>query len=116
MAFFIINTKPYPPDERIIRIDDFKWYELPVKWMMMLLGWRGYTSPSKYYYYIGVPTVQLKRHEKQHGVQMYRDGTVTYHFVYAYHFTKGIVQGKGIRQAYLDIPYEIEARESENDT
>ncbi len=110
---YMAGFKTLPSDGRIYRVDDFKWYELPIKWFMKLAGWTGYTSPHKYYYFIGVPSVQLKRHENQHGVQMYRDGTLDYHLTYGGEFIKGVFQGKSFRQAYLDIPYEVEARTAE---
>ncbi len=100
--------------DRIIKIDSFKWYELPIKWMMLLFGWKGYTAPYKYIYFIGIPSTQLKKHERKHPEQMKRDGVFTYHIVYTYHFIKGVVLLKGFKQAYLDIPYEIEARKAEN--
>ncbi len=99
---------------RQIRIDDFKWYELPVKWGMLLFGWKGYTAPVKYIYFIGVPTRRLKKHECKHSEQMSIEGALKYHIVYFYHFIKGLILQKGFKQAYLDIPYEIEARKAED--
>jgi len=100
---------------RQIKIDDFNWYELPIKWMMLLLGWSGYTSPSKYIYFIGIPSRRLKKHECNHAERMEEDGWIKYHIVYFYHFVKGLALLKGIKQSYLDIPYEVEAREAENE-
>jgi len=100
---------------RTIKIDDFKWYELPIKWMMMLFGWKGYTAPIKYIYFIGVPSRRLKKHECKHAEQMKEDGIVKYHIVYLYHFIRGLLAFKGIKRSYLDIPYEIIARKAENE-
>ncbi len=101
--------------DRIIKIDNFKWYELPIKWMMMLFGWTGYTAPYRYIYFIEVPSRRLKKHECKHAEQMSTSGALKYHAVYLYHFLKGLVYWRSFKLAYLEIPYEIEAREAEDE-
>lgn len=97
------------------KINNFKWYELPIKWLMKLFGWGGYTSPFKIIYYTKIPSRRLIRHENTHMKQMEKDGRVKYHAVWGYYFLYGwLVQWKSAKQAYEDIPYEVEARASEN--
>ena len=96
-----------------IKINQFKWYELPIKWFMWWFGWTGYTAPTKTIYFTIEPPIWLIRHEMTHVAQMERDGVLKYHAVWLYWFVHGLVNGKGASKAYLDIPYEIEARAAE---
>jgi len=110
---YMVGFKTYPADERIDRIDEFKWYEMPLKWFMLWAKWTGFTSPHKYYYYIGVPSDRLKKHEYQHGVQTYRDGALMFRLISTYEFIKGLFKYRSFESAYLNVPYEIEARWAE---
>jgi len=96
-----------------IKINSFAWYEKPIKWFMGIFGWEGYTAPTKTIYFTVNPSDRLLRHEKMHVKQMEKDGIIRYHIKWFYEFIAGLFSGKSIKESYLDISYEIEARAAE---
>lgn len=54
--------------------------------------------------------LDLIAHEIAHVVQFERDGFIPFLFRYMRDYARGLARGLGDRQAYLAIPYEVEAR------
>ncbi|MFP4596950.1 MAG: DUF4157 domain-containing protein [Persicimonas sp.] len=54
--------------------------------------------------------LDLLAHEVAHVVQFLRDGTVPFLWRYLRDYTLGLTRGLGDRNAYMAIPYEVEAR------
>lgn len=78
-----------------------------IKLYMNLFGFKGLTTPWKQIYVIeGYENSQwLINHEQMHLQQMHRDGWLFFHLRYFYYT---------IRYGYWNNPYEIEARQAEN--
>lgn len=55
----------------------------------------------------------LRRHELVHIKQYAKYGVVGFLSIYSYHYLKGRINGKSHWGAYLDIPFEVEARKAE---
>ena len=55
---------------------------------------------------------RLRRHEKEHTKQYKRDGIAKFLLRYFYEYLKGRLKGMNHDEAYLNISYEIEERES----
>ena len=81
--------------------------------------------PLKYYAAITTPwgvyynpkvkiTEALKRHENCHIQQVKRLGTIRFYGDYLIQYTKNLFKYRSHKDAYLNISYEIEARNAEN--
>lgn len=57
---------------------------------------------------------QLLNHEEIHLVQQKEMLIVFFYLVYGYYYLRGRVEGKSATQAYLDIPFEKEAYQNDN--
>ncbi len=57
---------------------------------------------------------QLTAHELEHVLQMRRDGVVWFYTKYLWFYFVNLRKYKNSHIAYLNIPYEIEARAAEN--
>jgi hypothetical protein len=62
------------------------------------------------------PSAKLLRHEQEH-VKQWKASPFLFHFRYFSDMLRGVLLGMSWREAYLAIPYEVEARKaSEKDT
>lgn len=52
-------------------------------------------------------------HELAHIAQIRREGILTFYSKYLWYYFKNLRRYRNSHQAYLNIPYEIEAREAE---
>jgi len=99
---------------RIKSNQGFKWYERPIKWIMDVLGWTGFTSFWGTVYYIEPnqhseeELSRLVLHEYIHTLQRDRHGW-RYDFIYAFNFFKNLWTTKSVKIAYYTIPLEVEA-------
>lgn len=59
----------------------------------------------------GLVPLDLVAHEVAHVVQFLRDGTVPFLWRYLRDYALGLSRGLGDHNAYLSIPYEVEARQ-----
>lgn len=91
----------------------FRYFEFPYK--ICLFFFRGSSigvamvHPWKkkiiWYYKDGyTPTIQMQRHEKQHLIQIAKEGSWKFVFKYLFYLLK---------YGYINNPYEVEAREAE---
>lgn len=53
-------------------------------------------------------------HELCHKRQIERDGAIKFYFLYLYHYLKNLIKFKNHWEAYVHIPYEIEAYNEES--
>lgn len=66
--------------------------------------------------YRTTPSKALVRHEMKHIEQVESNGFFRFYMSYIVYTLSGVLQGKTFRQAYLDNPYEVEARKAEKIT
>jgi len=57
----------------------------------------------------------LLRHELIHQEQMDRHGLVSFYLIYLFDYFRNLIRFQNHRRAYLEIPFEVEARRGEAD-
>jgi hypothetical protein len=84
-------------------------------WIPELLGVFAITLSNRIYFREAQKDVStsLVRHELTHVNQIMKEGTVGFYGQYIYEYFKGRFSGLGHHKAYLNISYEIEARDNE---
>ena len=84
-------------------------------WLPKLMKVNGVTLNQHVFYTEGKSEAsdRLRRHEKEHTKQYKRDGIAKFLLRYFYEYLKNRLQGMDHGKAYLNISYEIEAREAE---
>lgn len=60
--------------------------------------------------YVGIPEKEIIKHEFAHVEQIKKYGFVFFYVSYLYFYIKNRLSGQNHMTAYLNIPYEIEAR------
>ena len=53
-------------------------------------------------------------HELIHIAQQKELFIIGFYLLYVYYWVKGLLKGKGVNMAYLEIPFEVEAYKNEN--
>jgi len=66
--------------------------------------------------YDGVPSDVTRRHEFIHVEQIKRVGLVRFYVSYLFYYLRGRVKGLGHYDAYMAIPWEVEAYRRQNET
>ena len=80
-----------------------------------LFGARAITFGKHIFYTETNPPPWLVRHEMKHVEQYQKHGFMGFLFIYINDYLKGRLQGLSDYDAYLNIPFEIEAREAEKE-
>ncbi len=65
-----------------------------------------------YYYSENLISDGLDAHEMEHIKQQQREGLLIFGVKYVFYFLTGLFKSLSFKQAYLDIPYEVEARQA----
>lgn len=86
-------------------------------WLPPILKTDGVTIGNTIYYRQPKALIsgRLHRHELKHIEQYQQYGIVGFLAIYILHYTKGRLQGLGHWDAYLRIPFEVEARKAEKE-
>lgn len=61
------------------------------------------------------PSPRLLKHEVEHSKQYKEHGIIGFLFLYTIRFLEQLVVHKNFKKAYLNIPFEIEARKAEKE-
>jgi hypothetical protein len=96
-------------------MDEVEVKEYYEHWLPPILGAYAVTIGNSIYYQMQKHAIwtKLRKHEMKHVEQYNKYTVVGFLIIYLFWYVVGRLKGKDHHQAYLDIPFEIEARKAE---